>query len=292
MTAHQSDLSRKMVFGGKMHDQWDRPRWGLYQLTFAGHDLEVTKSRPQPGLPQKLYTVKIDGVPVAKAWQASDGRSRAISLVKRMLKGKPLVPLVETDTVETHPSALEKGLHQEWTRLEMGVYKLTYRAHDLEIRKGPRDYSDFNSNPEKRYTISIDGVAVAKAWSPAQARPQAIRLANQIDDGKPLVPFAEVDTAEPTFEAVDQHAALPGYTTMKALFKKLEQVPRMVDLNADLLRPRQSEKEDFGSVSFTITGRLDLDPTNALTALTTAVDLLRENGHVKCDVVLPSRITL
>lgn len=166
------------------------------------------------------------------------------------------------------------GLYQEWDRPKVGVYKLKYEGHGLEITLGPAH----PGRKEKRYTIWIDGIAVAKAWSSTEAKPRAIRLVDRSHEGKPLVPLAEIDTSEPTPWLPDDTKPRNGAASVDIL--------RQTQFEIEAI---QSQRGNDDSLYFTITGKLGL---GSLTTLSTTVELLREGGQVQCDVVMPSRITL
>ena len=189
----------------------------------------------------------------------------------------------------------------EWDNPEPCLYKLAYRGRALEIRKGPA--LPYPRRDEKRYVISVDGVDIAKGWSPAEAKPRAVKMVDRhLDEGEALVPLAETEAEKMVLVSCFPEDLAEMKVNMDAVSKAVEQVnslreaekgTSLVDyLKFDgtrVCRADSAVPDSSSSVHFTITGKIDL---GSLPTLTTTVELLRESGQVTCDVVLPSRITL
>jgi hypothetical protein len=119
-------------------------------------------------------------------------------------------------------------------------------------------------------------------------------------EGKPIAPLAEVEVEvnvsdlTPAFEAAMTMRDAMESDLIERGMSRGEYLKR---LNMDLLDTNDREDSHVPEISesraptvhFTISGTLDV---TALSALTKSVELLRENGEVRCDVELPSRITL
>jgi hypothetical protein len=181
------------------------------------------------------------------------------------------------------PRDRERPVNFEWKRPKAGLYTLRYEGHDLKVTIAQVP------STQKRYTIWVDGVAVEKSWSAADAKSRAILLVVRArKEGKPLVPLAEAadpvpEAAKPALEAKEPVVAIAEPTPANALSVD---VLHQTQFEIETI---QSQRESSGSLYFTISGKLNI---TSLPTLEGIVELLRESGSVTCTVTLPSRISL
>ena len=206
----------------------------------------------------------------------------------------------------------------QWGTPELGVYFIRYAGHDLEVRRVPKRG---NGGPEKQYQVIVNGILTDTAWSTTDAKTKAVKYAERSHKGQPILSHHERMTSAARIQApatADRVKAMSeepatGRAVREAFSEAPLSVPQPDQRRAELvlsaigdalehaattcacaadLEAHQVPVLDQTGVSFTISGKLTMDATDALVTIRAAVELLREHGLVDCDTVVPQRVKL
>ena len=217
---------------------------------------------------------------------------------------------------------------QEWGKPEPGMYYLRHAGHDLEVRRLPLSR---RGQIEKRYQVLVDGTFTDLAWNLSQGKTKAIKTAEATHQGISITTFhdrrsinsrpsrpkltlkkpPETPPPEPAAEPVVEPVVEPvGDTALAAALDAVldptsepiearSDRPAETGINGctslaliDVAQPSQQSGGSGDSVSFTISGSLNMSVADAIATIKAAADLLREHGAIDASAVVPRIIRL
>lgn len=183
-----------------------------------------------------------------------------------------------------------------WGTPELGTYFLRHAGHDLEVKRVPKSGK---GESEKQYQVIVNGILTDMAWSTTEGKTKAIKAAERAHKGEPILAISERNQGRS--DPIPETAPDPIPDEMEPPRSAASWLNRL-NLDVDVMeKPLQAEpvaaipcgcRDDRAAgVSFTISGTLSLDTTEALNTIQAAVELLAEHGTVDGDAIVPRRVT-
>ena len=177
-----------------------------------------------------------------------------------------------------------------WGTPELGTYFLRHAGHDLEVKRVPKSGK---GESEKQYQVIVNGILTDMAWSTTEGKTKAIKAAERAHKGEPILAISERNQGRA--DPIPETAPDPIPDEMeppRSASSWLNGLNLDVDvMEKPLQEPCGCREDAAAGVSFTISGNLNMAPTDALNTIRAAVELLAEHGTVDGDAIVPRRVT-